>query len=84
MAQYSVYRVIFHIENTSGKNISGPHSAAIGISGGSQSDLHSQSVGDSLRTAISNNLAAITGSAPAGTVVIDSTSHGSVGTALYV
>lgn len=75
MANNSVYKVTFSIQNGGGKVISGPWNANVGISGGSSGDQPTHAVANSLITAITNNLSGIIGSAVGGTVVIDTYAH---------
>jgi len=82
VAGNSVWRVVFHLENTVNRVTSGPYTANIGIAAGSRGDLHSPGINASLVTAINNNLLSIlqaqgfVGSAvPGGTVVIEHLSH---------
>lgn len=82
MAQISVYNALFELQNPAGKNTAGPYRALVGISGGSRSDIHSKGVGDSVVTAITNNLLAILqaqgfagSAAPSGTVVVIAAPH---------
>lgn len=83
MAQLSVYRVRFTINNAAGKVTSGPYTTFVGVSGGSRQDQHTTSLAASLATAVTNNLSGIlsamgAGSAPGQTVTIDSYDHASV------
>lgn len=83
MAQISVWNVKFHLETSAGRMTSGPYTAFIGISSGSRGDQQTPSTAASVKTAVTNNLAAIltamgAGGAPGGTVVIDDHAHASV------
>jgi hypothetical protein len=80
MAQISVWHAKFHLETSSGRMTSGPYSTFVGISGGSRGDQQAAGTAASVKTAVTNNLASLLGVsvAPAGTVVIDEFTHGSV------
>ena len=80
MAQISVWHARWHLEASAGRVTTGPYSTFVGISGGTRGDGQNTSTAASVKTAISNNLASILGvsAAPAGTVVVDDFSHGSV------
>lgn len=85
MAQSSVYKVTFQLQNSGGRTTTGPYTTYIAVSGGTGNDGLTHSLANSLATAISSNLlsilqsmnAAITG-VPNGTVVIDTFCHASV------
>jgi hypothetical protein len=84
MAQYSVWKVTFHLESAAGRVISGPNTSFVGISGGSRTDIHSPSIVSALVTAIGNNLLGILqaqgfsgATAPGGTVVLETFCHAS-------
>jgi hypothetical protein len=85
MAQISVWKVTFTLQNGTGKNTSGPYNAFVGISGGSRGDIQNSGVNASLVTAITNNLLSILqahgfggSAAPGGTVTLDHCAHASV------
>lgn len=82
MAGNSVWKTVFHLENSGGKTIAGPYTALVGVSGGTRGDIHNSSTNASLVTAISNNLLAILqgngyagSAAPSGTIVIEQAAH---------
>lgn len=56
MAKYSCYRVRFELQNAAGKQVGGPYTIPIGISGGSRGDQHTTSLAASLASAVSSNL----------------------------
>ena len=82
MASNSVWKTVFHLENSGGKVTSGPYSCLVGVAAGTRRDVHTPSVNASLVTAISNNLLAILqdagfagASVPGGTIVIEQACH---------
>jgi len=83
MAQFSTWRVRFHLEAADGRPTGSPNIAFIGIAG-SRGDQFSPSVTSALAAAITTNLLSIlqamgyAGGTPGGTVVVDSYDHASV------
>jgi hypothetical protein len=87
MSKYSCYRVRFELQNAAGKQVSGPYTMPVGISGGSRGDQHTPSVASSLASAVNSNLGQFiqdqnngAGGAPGGTVTILGFDHGVTGT----
>ncbi len=88
MAQLSLYKVTFSLQNAGGKVTAGPYTAIIGVSGGTSSDPLTHTLATSLATAISNNLLSILQSmnstanqpsgVPGGTIDIITYAHASV------